>query len=264
MTTRRRSRWGRQALLSICWLALIGGFRTVGGSAGTAGRKGPTQPAGVHSYDTKFPLSENPISESGNWAPGSDAGAALFGNIQTTAGFAFGVNEPTPYGDPTAMLTGTWGHEQTVTARVKINKVPVGYCCHEVEVRLRVTISPGKITGYEAYCSVMPNNPYCHIARWNGPNGSFWNFETGSSTGFLVDGDMIKATAVGQNPTVITLYKNGVQILQATDTGAAGGGFGAFGPWPSGNPGVGFFDNIDNNWKDFGISSFSAMDGPIK
>jgi len=61
---------------------------------------------------------------------------------------------------------------------------------------------------------------------------------------------------------IITLYKNGAQILQATDTGAAGGGFGAYGPFPYGNPGIGFYDNIDDHWQDFGLSSFNVTDDP--
>ncbi|HZP03428.1 MAG TPA: hypothetical protein VFB43_00915 [Terracidiphilus sp.] len=149
---------------------------------------------------------------------------------------------------------------QTVTATVKIKKTPTGRCCHEVELRLRTTVASHSITGYEANCSVMPDNQYCHIARWNGPNGSYWNFETGSKAIYVVDGDVLKATIAGTNPTVITFYRNGTQILQATDTGAAGGGFGAYGPWTSGNPGIGFYDNPDNNWKDFGFSSLSATD----
>jgi hypothetical protein len=261
MTQQRRPTRSRQAILSICALVLLTGLR-IGGARANCPPNEP--PAGSHSYSTTFALTENPINESRNWAPGSAAGANLFGNVQTTPGFAYGVNEPTKFGDPTAVLTGTWGPEQTATATVKINKTPTGGCCHEVEVRLRMTISRNSITGYEAYCSVMPDNRYCHIARWNGPNGSFWNFETGNSTDILADGDVIKATATGANPTVITLYKNGARILQATDTGAAGGGNGAFGPWTSGNPGFGFFDNIDSNWKDFGISAFSATDGPTK
>jgi hypothetical protein len=255
MTTKRRTTLIRQAILLICVLALLGECPM------GAGKAAANPETAVHSYNTIFPLSENPISEKGIWAGGSIAGPALFGNVQTTTGFAYGVDEPTKFGDPTAILRGTWGPKQTATATVKINKVPTGGCCHEVEVRLRMTISPNSITGYEAYCSVMPDNRYCHIARWNGPNGSYWNFETGSSTEFLADGDIIKATATGANPTVITLYKNGARILQATDTGAAGGGFGAFGPWASGNPGVGFYDDHDSNWKDFGFSSFSATDG---
>jgi hypothetical protein len=77
---------------------------------------------------------------------------------------------------------------------------------------------------------------------------------------YLADGDVIKATVTGINPVIITLYKNNLPIAQAVDTGAAGGGFGAYGPWTSGNPGIGFFDNIDSNWKDFGLSSFSVTD----
>jgi hypothetical protein len=227
-------------------------------------------------YSTTFPLTENPISESGSWVGGSGGGATfaslwargriwrggrLWGNVQTASGLAYGVSEPTEFGDPTAILAGKWGPAQTVTATIKINKIPTGRCCHEVELRLRTTISPHSITGYEAYCSVMPNNPYCHIARWNGPNGSYWNFETGKSAIYIRDGDVMKATITGTNPTVITLYRNGAQILQATDSGSAGGGFGAFGPWTSGNPGIGFYDNPDSNWKYFGFSSFSATDG---
>jgi hypothetical protein len=231
----------------------------------------PANSTGVHSYSTTFAGAERPISEGGYWIGGSNGGASLWkgrllrggrlwGDVQTSSGLAFGVDEPTEYGDPTAILAGDWGPTQTVTATVKINHTPAAGCCREVELRLRTTISPLSITGYEAYCSVVPDNPYCHIARWNGPNGSFWNFETQSAATYLLDGDVITATATGTNPTVITLFRNGEQILQAVDTGAAGGGFGAFGPWTSGNPGIGFFNPRETHWQDFGFSSFSATD----
>lgn len=233
------------------------------------------QASGAHFYSTAFPRTENPIHEGGMWVGGSDAGASIFaggnvwnggrlwGDVQTASGLAYGVDEPTQYGDPTAILTGTWGPGQTVTATVRIEKTPIGQCCHEVELRLRSKISLHRITGYEAYCSVMPDNTYCHIARWNGPAGSFWNIDAGKNSMYLADGDVMKATATGSNPTIITLYRNGVKILQATDTGAAGGGSGAYGPWTSGNPGFGFYDNSgDDHWKDFGFSRFSASDMP--
>jgi len=263
----------RRALVIFAVLAVFlpGGCRESG--------NGPTLPAagsaisgsGSHSYSTAFPEAENPISESGNWISGSGGGRSssaahskyggrLWGDVQTTAGFAFGVDEPTEFGDPSAILTGSWGPTQTATAKVRVIKAPVGDCCHEVELRLRSTIRDGSITGYEAYCSVMPNHRYCHIARWNGPNGSYWNFEPAVKTLSLADGDIMKATATGTNPTVITLYRNGEQILQAIDTGAPGNGFAGYGPWTSGNPGIGFFDNHDDNWKDFGFSEFSATD----
>jgi hypothetical protein len=31
-----------------------------------------------------------------------------------------------------------------------------------------------------------------------------------------------------------------------------------YGPWTSGAPGIGFYDNVDEEWSAFGISVFSA------
>jgi hypothetical protein len=261
-------------MLFVCAITLLGGCR---GRQSLANIKNASSEdllpsvSQIHTYSTAFPGTEKPISEGGKWMGGSlggrdpgkvnsSTGGRLWGDAQTTPGLSFGVDEPTEFGDPTAILTGNWGPTQTATAKVKIIKTPHGNCCHEVELRLRATISDRSITGYEAYCSVMPDNAYCHIARWNGPNGSYWNFEKSSPAMYLADGDVIKATVTGINPVIVTLYKNNVPIVQAVDTGAAGGGFGAYGPWTSGNPGIGFFDNIDNNWRDFGLSSFSVTD----
>lgn len=263
-----------RAMLLVGACALFAGCRERQNLAGnTDARGGDLRPvvSQVHTYSTTFPGTEKPIGEGGKWMGGSlggrdpgkvnsSSGGRLWGDVQTASGLSFGVNEPTEFGDPTAILSGTWGPIQTATAKVKIIKTPRGSCCHEVELRLRTTISDRSITGYEAYCSVMPDNAYCHIARWNGPNGSYWNFDKKSVAMYLADGDVIKATVIGTNPVIVTLYKNNLPILQAVDTGAAGGGFGAYGPWTSGNPGIGFFDNHNNNWRDFGLSSFSVTD----
>jgi hypothetical protein len=214
-------------------------------------------------YTTNFPLAENPISENGNWVGGQTAGNNFWGNCQTAETMVYGVSEPTQYGDPTAILTGTWGADQTVQATVKINTTPTGTCCHEVEVRLRTSINPANhtITGYEVYCSVMPSDPYCHIARWNGANGSYCNIESFSPSIYLVNGDVLKATVTGTNPVTITAYRNGSQIMQATDTGQNCSPGGAAGPWTGGTPGIGFYDNQDSHWNYFGFSSFTASDG---
>jgi hypothetical protein len=242
------------------------------GDSGAPSTSTKLDPSEGHSYSTRFLPTENPISEGGRWRVGSEAGRSLlhggrfwragrlWGDVQSGSGIAFGVDEPTEYGDPTAILTGSWGPTQTVVATAKVTRTIRGSCCHEIELRLRTTISRFSITGYEAYCSVMPDNPYCHIARWNGPNGSFWNLENQRKDTYVADGDVLKATITGSNPTVITLYKNGELVAQAVDTGAPGGGFGAFGPWTSGNPGIGFYDEHDDDWRDFGFSSFSATD----
>lgn len=233
-------------------------------SALTSPVSGTTTNASSGSYSTNFPLTENPVSEGGNWAGGSTAGGTLWGNVQTTPGLAFGVSEPTQFGDPTAILTGTWGPDQTVQAMVSIvnSEITTGTCCHEAELRLRMTISPNNISGYEAYCSVMSSNPYCHIARWNGPNGSYCNIESSTPSIYLVNGDVIKAIATGTNPTTVTMYRNGIQIVTATDTGQDCSPGGAAGPFLSGNPGIGFYDDQgDSKWSDFGFSNFSATDG---
>src|SRR5438445_9866419 len=73
----------------------------------------------AQSYTTSFPGTENPISESGNWINGGTTGLD-WGNVQTTAAKAFGVSLPSQFGDPTAVLTGSWGPNQTVTGTVRV------------------------------------------------------------------------------------------------------------------------------------------------
>jgi hypothetical protein len=212
-------------------------------------------------YTTNFPLTENPISEGGKWIVGSAAGGNLWGAVQTTPGLAFGVSEPTQFGDPTAVLTGTWSPDQSAQATVKINSAPSGTCaCHELEVRLRSAISTNRITGYEAYCSVQPGAPYCHIASWGGPNGAYVNMDSSTPQIYLKNGDVLKGTVTGTNPVIITLYVNGSQVMQVQDTGNFTFSDGRkYGPWLSGNPGIGFYDSQDNNWSSFGFSSFTAQ-----
>jgi len=213
-------------------------------------------------YSTSFPATENPISEGGNWLGGQSAGGNLWGDIQTTPGLAFGVSEPTQFGDPTAILTGNWNPDQSASATLKVNVTPTGTCCHEAEVRLRMTITANSIKGYEVYCSVMPApNEYCHIARWNGPSGSYCNIESAEFITHLVTGDVLTGKVTGTNPVVITASRNGTQIMQASDTGQGCSTGGAAGPWTTGNPGIGFYDSQDNNWSNFGFSSFSATGG---
>lgn len=213
-------------------------------------------------YSTSFPRTENPISEGGKWVGGQSAGGNLWGDIQTKGGMAYGVSEPTLYGDPTAILTGPWAADQQAQVTVKITSTPT-VCCHEIEVRLRVTIDENRITGYEVYCSVAAGSRYCHIARWSGPNGLYCNIEPSSPHIYLVNGDVLKGTVTGSKPALITGYVNGVRIMQVSDTGNEGGegpDCGAGRPvFTAGSPGIGFYDNqSDNKWNYFGVSNFSA------
>lgn len=242
-----------------------------GGSAGTAPSSTPPPPPGgggssgnPTQYTTNFPLSENPISESGKWiVPSAQGLGNLWGDVQTSPGLAYGVSEPTQFGDPTAKLTGTWGADQTIVATVSVPGTITGACCHEVEALARVTYGTNSITGYEGYCSVMSSDPYCHIARWNGPNGSYCNLDSSPPSIYLTTGDVLRFTVTGTSMVTLTLYVNGIEELQVTDTGSGtcpGGGSGAAGPFASGNPGIGFYDNQDSNWNYFGFSQVNITD----
>ena len=217
-------------------------------------------------YSTSFLLTENPISERGKWIGGQSAGRNLWGDVQTGGGMAYGVSEPTKFGDPTAILTGSWDADQQAQVTVRITDTPT-VCCHEIEVRLRTTIGASTITGYEVYCSIVPGSKYCHIARWSGPNGLYCNIEPSTPNIVIVDGDVLKGTVTGSNPAVITGFLNGVQIMQVSDTGNEGGegtDCGAGRPvFTSGSPGVGFYDDRnDHQWNSFGVSHFAASAEP--
>ena len=246
--------------------------RNLGPAAGDGSGIRPHEPTTFigHNYSTTFPFAENPISGGGVWIGGGTAGNGCagkpcWGNMQTTPGEAFGVSEPTKYGDPTAITTGTWGANQTVQGTVVVaSPQPLRGCCHELELRLRTTISDNTITGYEVYCSLIVGDPYCHIASWGGPNGSYVNLDEclgGGHAQDLKDGDVLKATIAGINPVTVTAYINGIQIMRLLDAGNCIFSDGKkHGPWASGNPGIGQYDSRDSDFRSFGWSSFSATD----
>jgi hypothetical protein len=207
-------------------------------------------------YSTSFPLTENSISENGNWIDGQTLGID-WTSVRTTTGFAFGVmmgTDPAPaqYADSTAVLTGNWGPDQTAQGTVKlIAGSSSADIFEEVELRLRTTIAAHSITGYEINCSVSTTNQFIRIVRLNGPLAS-WT-QLGGIDGHCVNGDVLKATISGTTSTTITVYLNGNVVLTATDTGSA---------FTGGNPGIGFFlqgtTGLDAN---YGFSAFSATDG---
>lgn len=207
-------------------------------------------------YSTTFPLTENPILDSGKWINGKTVGID-WTNVRTTTGFAFGTmtgtdSGPAQYADSTAILTGSWGPDQTVQATVKVTTASsASDIFEEVELRLRTAIAAHSITGYEVNCSVSTTNQYIQIVRWNGALGS-WT-QLGGIPSHCVNGDVLKATITGTTSATITVYLNGNVVLTATDSGS---------PFTNGNPGVGFFlqgtTGLDAN---YGFSAYSATDG---
>jgi hypothetical protein len=223
-----------------------------GGSGGSgAGGAGPTGGAGAsgRSYTTKFPLTENPISENGNWINGQTTGLDWH-DVSTTPGLAIGHQMGTSYSDGTALLTGSWGPTQTVEAVVHTVN-PNEPCYQEVEMRLRSALTPHSCTGYEiSFKATKSSSAYLIIVRWNGKLGDFTYLKNVSGAQYgIANGDTVKATIVGN---VITAYLNGVAVGTATDS-----------TYTTGNPGMGF--NLETGTAsclgtngDYGFTSFTA------
>ena len=221
-----------------------------------AGASAAVAPAGTHGpYSTNFSRAESPLSDGGQWLNGKADGLD-WTDVHTIPGFAFGTeiggNRPAPqkYDDTAAILKGTWGPNQTAQATVRaVNPNQDGKVYEEVELRLRSTITPHNSTGYEVMfrCTKIPR-AYCNIARWEGPLGKFtmlkenWGSQYGVKTG-----DVVKASMIGN---VLTVWINGVQVVQLTDD-----------KFKSGNPGIGYYlEGATGVIGDYGFTNFMATD----
>jgi hypothetical protein len=205
-------------------------------------------PSWATMYQTSFPATEDPLSESGNWINGKEVGIN-WSDCRSVPGMAFGTEPQTQmYDDSVCALSGNWGPDQTAEATVRVARADSGGN-EEVELHLRTTITARSATGYEINCSVKPGSPYLQIVRWNGAYGS-WAYVAAAGQG-CVNGDVLKATISG---STITVYKNGTQVLQGTDS-----------TFRTGSPGMGFYlsgGSVAMN-ADYGFSSFSADDGTV-
>ena len=92
------------------------------------------------SYSTQFQLDEDPISEDGKWINGGKDGNDWY-NVITKSGLAYGAVSKGAYTDPTALLAGKWGKNQTVKATVFSTNHTEKYY-QEVEIRLRSRLTP--------------------------------------------------------------------------------------------------------------------------
>ncbi len=207
--------------------------------------------ASAQTYATNFPLTDNPISENGHWISGKSVGLD-WADVSTTPGLAIGRQSGSSgyYDDAVALLTGSWGADQTVEATVYTVNQDDSYA-QEVELRLRSSLSVHISTGYEILfrCSKTAD-AYMAIVRWNGLLDDFTGLvgQRGAQYG-VANGDVIKATIIGNE---ITAYINGVQVARVTDD-----------TYATGNPGMGFW-----LWRgagtngDYGFTSFTATGSP--
>jgi len=212
--------------------------------------------AGGNSYTTKFPVAENPISDGGRWINGKSAGLK-WQNVRTTPGLAIGTQtgRAGQYDDSTAVLSGTWGLNQTVQATAYVTDPNCGVGSQEVELRLRSTVLANSNTGYEvnfSTCKGIASDSYMQIVRWNGPLGDYTVLSEHRGRNYGVqNGDLVKATISGTTVATINVYVNGQQMGQATDPKA----------FTSGNPGIGFWLKEAFDPTTYGFSNFSATDG---
>jgi hypothetical protein len=205
------------------------------------------------SYSTVFPAAENPISQGGSWFNGAADGLDWC-NVRTSIGYAWGVGPcPAGFADPTAILKGAWGPDQTVQATARITKTQAS-SYQEIELRLRTTVRPHSISGYEVNFGV--SHAYLEIVRWNGPLAGFTYLGSkcaypsvcGRVTGFTIhNGDVAKANISG---STISVYVNGTLRARASDSA-----------YHTGNPGIGYNYGCDGTYADFAWENFSAGDG---
>jgi len=198
-------------------------------------------------YVTAFPIVEMPISEGNRWLNGRAYGAD-WNDVSTTPGLAFGTQPGTGrFDDSVAVLRGSWGPDQSLTAIVHAVTPKGGGVYEEVELLLRWSLSPHSAKGYEInFRALNSSESYAEIVRWNGPKGNFTYLVQRRGLAYgIKDGDIVAATVEG---ILITSYINGVAVAWARDS-----------TYAAGSPGIGFYlQGASGVNRDYGFTSFSA------
>ncbi len=205
----------------------------------------------ARNYTTTFPLTENPLSENGNWInafPMRTSGGVAYGT-QT------GLETHPPYNDAAAVLAGQWGPDQSVTAIIHSINQQGGNVYEEVELNVRMIITATTIAGYDVdFKCAHEGFSYVEIGYWNGTHGDILKnegtlFKQISGPG-VYNGDTIKVTAIGD---VISVYQNGKQLMSITDNNPNHP--------KTGSPGIGCYQQGASGVNsDFGLSRFTATD----
>lgn len=228
------------------------GFTLTFASTGLTGASSAsfTVEANTRTYSTTFPLTENPISEGGQWRNGGVV-TGTYTNVRTTTNLARGTQTgANGLDDSIAVLVGTWAPNHEVEAVCVVG----GSGTREIELHLRGSIiGADNITTYEVD---FPIGAAVQVARWDGSvqTGQFTNIGNPISVGTLVTGDRIRARVVDAGATVvITIWKNDVQMGQATDSSAQ--------RLLTGAPGIGFFIRNDGGQlATFGVSAWTGRE----
>ena len=200
-------------------------------------------------YSTHFSLAESPIYEDGNWISGGIIGID-WGDVLTTSGPAIGRDGPFIYSDPTALLTGDWGPDQSAEATV-YSKNQTNKYWQEGEIRLRSSLTAHHCSGDEIlFRCLKTEEAYMEVVRWNGLVGDFTYLSRNKGSKYgVANGDVIKAAIIGNN---IKGYINGKLIDTVHDNTFA-----------TGNPGIGFNYGCGDTYGDFGLTSLVVTDGKV-
>lgn len=195
--------------------------------------------ASARRYATKFLGAENPLSEGGAW---SNLGQS-WTTVMKADGFASGTQTGARrYDDSYAHLSGFSPNVSASATLFKAPGIPANEY-HEVELLLRFADSVDNATGYE--CLLHHAGRYAQIVRWNGPFGNFTHLADQRHPPVPQDGDVLKATIVGN---LITVYLNDAKIVQIADS-----------TYRVGNPGIGFYIEGNTRNRVFGFKDFSAV-----
>lgn len=209
----------------------------------------PGSSSGLQTFSTDFSTIENPVSIGGkmitsnspgvSWivlTPGTPPVAVVADGAENTQYNVTGLN------DALAVCTGTWRPDQQASVTIG-SLVPFNLGSFGIEVEIHLRTDPVTGVGYEITWGF--SRKYWLIARWLS-NGSFDEILPETASPYqLLPGDVVSASMVG---STITMYTNGVQVQQITDT-----------MFTTGNPGFGF--NAGSNGTDpFAFRAFSAQE----
>lgn len=212
---------------------------------------------GATTFSTNFPLTENPISQGGAFAPGAQASPRT--NAQSAANHAYGTMVSTAggtsYEDSCAILSIPFPANQSAQATVWNTGALAG---QEVELLLRGSISSGFVQCYEIDF-IIEQGGLVSINDWKGNTASLDGLATtfGGPGITFNDGDVLYADIVG---SFITVKINGTTILTCDTSTFPGSNY----PITSGSPGISFWNQTGSAaaCPNFGFKDFTAIGLP--